>query len=199
MLRSMGSSLMMVRRYDDTLPGWGQMLANDQFYVADIDGDSRDDLYVFNGVDWSIAYLEKLQSVRNTLSFANRFDGDVPGWGDLKPNDQFYVADINGDGLQDLYVYNALDWVTEYLGVLRSTGVGGLSGSWQDDWIGNWNLGRNDLFLVGNFNGGAGWDDLYIRNTDWFGLLRSQSNSTTQVSIHPRWIHDHRFHVNGWW
>jgi hypothetical protein len=115
------------------------------------------------------------------------------------PHDQFFVADINGDGSKDLYAYNALDWDSEYLGVLLSRGDWELQGSWQKDWIGSWNLGKNDRFLVGNFNGGQGWQDLFVFNDDWFGLLRSHARAVALNSIYPRWIHEHEYHALGWW
>jgi hypothetical protein len=198
MLRSTGTNMAHVRRFDRTLPGWGDMRTNDQFYVGDFDADLRDDVYVFNGRDWSMEYLEMLRSTGSDLSFVRRFDADIPGWNGMAPNDQFFVADVNGDNRDDLYVYNAADWSTEYLGTLRSSGSS-LSGGWQDNWIGSWNLGAADKFLVANFNGGAGWDDLFVRNSDWFGLLRSQSSSVTNPAIYPKWIHNHRFHRLAWW
>jgi hypothetical protein len=198
MLSSTGSNLRFVRRFDDTLPGWDEMRRNDKFYVADFDGNRREDLYVFNGHDWSSEYLEMLRSNGTSLVNARRFDDDVPGWGGLAPEDQFFVGDINGDGRSDLYAYNASDWATEYLGVLHSSGSN-LSGSWQDDWVNSWNLGRNDRFLVGNFNGGAGWDDLFVRNADWFGTLQSYNTAVGLTAIDPKWIHDHRFHSSSWW
>jgi hypothetical protein len=198
MLASRGSDLAFIRRFDEELPGWDDMKPNDQFYVGDFDADGRQDLYVFNGRDWSMEYLEMLRSTGSNLSNSHRFDDDVPGWDGLAPNDQFFVADINGDKRADLYAYNARDWVTEYLGVLKSTGSN-LSGGWQDDWINSWNLGANDKFLIGNFNGGAGWDDLFVRNSDWFGSLQSYNSSVGLTAIDPKWIHDHRYHVQGWW
>ena len=83
--------------------------------------------------------------------------------------------------------------------MLISDGQGGLAGYWHEDWIGSWNLGALDLFLVGNFNGGAGWDDLFVRNANWFGLLRSQQQSLKLDAIYPKWIHDHLYHKDGWW
>jgi len=198
LLRSTVTDLVFVKRFDEELPGWDDMKPNDEFFVADFDGDGDDDLYVFNGRDWSMEYLQMLRSSGTSLSNAHRFDDDVPGWDGLEPNDQFFVADINGDGREDIYVYNAEDWVTEYLGVLHSSGSN-LSGSWQDDWINSWNLGANDRFLVANFNGGAGWEDLFVRNRDWFGLLRSYQGSVGLDSIYPRWIHNHNYHRLGWW
>ena len=198
MLASNGSGYDFVRRFDQTLPGWGDMKPGDEFHVGDFNGDSLSDIVVFNGGDWSMPYLEMLRSTGNDLQFVRRFDRDVPGWGEMRNHDRWWVADINGDRRADLYVYNAQDWNTQYLGVLLSSGTS-LSGGWQDDWIGSWNLGPNDKFLVSNFNGGSGWDDLLVYNDDWFGLLRSLSNSVTLTSIYPQWIHNHRYHSAGWW
>ena len=199
MLRSTGNNLVYVRRYDDKLPGWDSMKRHDEFYVGDFNADNRDDIYVFNGRDWSMEYLEMLRSDGAQLIAVRRFDGSIPGWDGMATHDKFYVADINGDNRDDLYVYNSADWVTEYLGILHSKGGNTLDGWWQSGWVNNWNLGGNDKFLVGNFNGGSGWDDLFVRNRDWFGMLRSSSSSTSLNSIYPKWIHNHRYHRLGWW
>lgn len=196
--RSTGTSLAYVRRYDRTLPGWGDMRRNDEFFPADFDADGRKDLYVFNGRDWAIEYLEMLRSTGSSLAYVRRFDATIPGWDGMAPNDQFFVADVNGDSREDLYVYNSADWITEYLGTLRSTGSN-LTGGWQSNWIGSWNLGPPDRFLVANFNGGPGWDDLFVRNANWFGLLQSNWASVGLTAIHPKWIHNHRYHRLGWW
>ena len=149
-----------------------------------------------------------LRSSGKGLSNVRRFDDSIPGW-QLRRNDQWFVADVNGDGMEDLYVYNnadptikshdGLSWDTEYLGVIRSSGSNP-SGGWQDDWIGNWNLRLNDKFLVANFNGLGGWEDLFVLNPDrWFGMLRSHSYSVQLNSIYPNWIHNHNYHSLGWW
>jgi hypothetical protein len=95
--------------------------------------------------------------------------------------------------------------------------------------VGNWNLGPNDQFLVGNFNISRNWlstvggldvagirvnsyraqaglslssfnrEDLFIRNSEWFGLLQSLTRSVRQVAIYPKWIHTVPYHVNDWW
>ena len=198
LLGSKGTYMYHIRRYDEELPGWDDMKRHDQFFVGDFNNDGTDDLYVFNGHDWSMSYLEMLRSTGNAMAYTRRYDGDVPGWDGLARHDQFFVADINGDKRKDLYVYNHNDWATEYLGILRSSG-NSLSGGWQDGWIGSWNLGAADLFLVGNFNGGSGWDDLFIRNDNWFGLLRSSRYSLSLNAIYPKWIHRHNYHNLGHW
>ncbi len=211
LFRSTGNDLQYIKRYDDELPGWGSMKQNDQFYVADFDGDADDDLYVFNGHDWSVEYLEMLKSSGTDLSNAKRFDDSVPGW-IMSRNDQWFVADIDGNGKDDLYVYNNADPAIlshngkymdmQYLGLVRSSGSD-LQAKWYGDWIGNWNLGLNDKFLVANFNGvwgsNPGWDDLFVFNTDWFGMLRSHQDSVQLNSMYPDWIHNHNYHNLGWW
>lgn len=198
MLASNGSGYSVMRRFDQTLPGWGDMKPNDEFFVGDFNRDGLSDLYVFNGPDWSMPYLEMLRTVRGTLQYVRRFDRNVPGWGEMRRHDRWMVGDINGDRRSDLYVYNALDWSTQYLGTLLSSGTS-LNGSFQGDWIGSWNLGPNDQFVVCNFNGGAGWDDLLVYNDGWFGLLRSQSDKVLMTAIYPKWIHNHAYHNLGWW
>jgi hypothetical protein len=199
MLRSTGNSLQPVRRYDDTLPGWDSMRPYDQFYVADFDANQTDDLYVFNGRDWVMGYLMSLGSTGSELVPRVRYDDIVPGWDRLMPGDIFYVADLDGNKRQDLYVFNHDDWAFEYLGLLIADGKGGLTGFWHEDWVNSWNLGTPDQFLVGNFNGGSGWDDLFVRNENWLGLLRSRQQSVTLDAIYPKWIHDHLYHRLGWW
>lgn len=198
MLRSNGRDFSFVRRFDRTLPGWDDMKPGDQFFVGDFNGDRRDDLYVFNGNDWSMPYLEMLRSSGTGLSAVRRFDRNVPGWGEMRRNDRWFVADANGDRRADLYVFNGKDWSTEYLGTLLSSGTS-LGGGFQSDWIGSWNLGAGDHFAVANFNGGSGWDDLLVYNDGWFGCLRSLSNRVALTAIYPKWIHDHRYQEYGWW
>jgi hypothetical protein len=138
-----------------------------------------------------------VKSTGTDLSFVKRYDGTIPGW-EMGPSDRLYLADVNGDGKKDLYIYNTANWDKEYLGILTSSGTG-LSGSWQKDWIGSWNLGSVDKLAVTNFNGGAGYDDLFIYNTNWFGMLRSNTTSLSQVYISPNYVHNFNYHKLGWW
>jgi hypothetical protein len=198
MLRSTGAEVVDVARYDQKLPMWEEMMPGDQFLVADFDGDKRKDLYVFNGWDYAGEYLGMLRSTGAGLVGVKRFDDFVDGWNELAPSDRFLVADVNGDGREDLYGFNAADYNTEYIGYLGSSG-GDLSGGWQADWVDDWNLGADDKLLAGNFNGMSGWDDLFIYNNDWFGMLRSYKTSSGLARIYPKWIHNHNYHGLGWW
>jgi IgA Peptidase M64/FG-GAP-like repeat len=194
MFRSTGKDLQMTARYDGDIPGWGGLARHDQLYVGDFDGDGWADLYIFNGVDWSMSYLGMFQSTGARLQMAHRYDGDVPGWGGLASHDRFLPADINGDGKTDLFVYNTQDWATEYLGRMRSTGSA-LVADFVGDWVGEWNLGPSDRYEVCNFEGARGQRDLFIHNQDWFGMI-SGWRSLSLRKIYYRWIHNYRYGRN---
>jgi hypothetical protein len=191
MLRSTGTELAGVRRHVGSLPLWGTMKSGDRFFAGDFDGDGKDDLYIFNGTDWSKAYLGMFRSTGTDLARVQYYAGSVPGWGTMKRGDQYYVADINGDGREDLYGYNATDWPTEFLGRLISNGSA-LSGGYCKDWIGDWNLGQVDRFLVADFDGDSK-DDLFVRNSNWFGMLWSQWNTLNFKRLYLRYIHNFRY------
>jgi hypothetical protein len=263
MLRSAGASLQYVRRYDHHLPSW-EMGKNEKFHVGDFTGNGRDDiavldtqswnqvhlriyasvtgglslrdryygtiqtaaggtfwqmrrkdrlhvldynndgtsdLAIFNGFDWGPVYLGMMRVVEGKIVPQKRYDNaqnNIPGW-QMRRSDRFRVADVNGDGRQDLVVYNAVNWSTQYLGILRSLEGGNLQGTWQSGWIGGWNLGLADDFHVADFRGAGGWDDLIVYNKNWLGLLRSHSNHYKLEAIYPKWIHNHRYHPSGLW
>jgi hypothetical protein len=169
------------------------MRAGDRHYVGDFDGEGKADLYVFNGDDWSIAYLGMLRSLRHGLCLVERYDGNAPGW-QMRRHDRHWLADINGDGRRDLFVYNHQDWATQYLGTMVSNGSG-LSASWRADWVGEWNLGAVDRFEVCNYEGVAGERDLFVHNQDWFGMIRATPALSLQ-RIYYRWIHNYRYGRN---
>ena len=105
LLRSNSSGFDYTIRYDKTLPGWDDMKSGDQFFVADVNADKKADLYVFNGTDWVMPYLEMLGSSGRELKAIRRFDRDVPGWGEMRKHDRWFPADLNGDESRDLYVF----------------------------------------------------------------------------------------------
>ena len=266
MLRSTGTRLVMARRYDQNLPGW-EMGKKEKFYVGDYNGDGREDFVACDRNHWSQVHFRIYTSTGSALSLRNRyygtidagavtwpmrrrdhihvldFNGDgitdistfngrdwshvylglwrvdssgrmsgvrlydtngatgateIPGW-QMQRRDKHYVADVNGDGNDDIVVYNKDNWSTQYLGMLRSNGGTRLQGSWQDDWIGSWNLGGSDSFKVADFRGTSGWDDLIVYNNGWLGLLRSYNNRFVQETLYRKWIHNHRYHKWGWW
>ena len=95
------AGLNMTARYDGDIPGWGGLARHDKLVLGDFDGDGRCDVYIFNGDDWSMTYLGMFRS-SGTAGYVRRYDGDVPGWGGLARHDQFFAADIDGNGRCDL-------------------------------------------------------------------------------------------------
>jgi hypothetical protein len=259
LLQSNGSNGMtLVRRYDNSLPGWSWMAPGDRAQVGDFDGDGRDDLLLFNGDDWAVPYLGLYRLTGSGLADGQTYEEFLPGW-TMSSGDQQFVGDFNGDGRDDIYVrnninwrgtwnstnlammastgagltraaiysdsvpgyamargdrchvadcdgdgrddlviFNATDWSTEYLAILRSTGSG-VAATKQGDSIGNWNLGAVDKIAIANFTGGTAADDVVIYNSGWFGLLRSNSTSFSNVRIYPKYIRNVPYHRLGWW
>jgi hypothetical protein len=192
MLRSSGGQLAMSKRYDANLPGW-EMRRGDRHYVGDFDGDGRADLYVFNGTDWSIAYLGMLGSTGRRLEMVKRYDGNAPGW-QMRRGDRHWIGDVNADGKADLFVFNHADWTPEYLGTMVSTGTA-LKAQWREDWVGEWNLGEVDRFEPCDYEGAGARRNLFVHNRNWFGMLRATPNLSLK-RLYYRWIHNYRFGRN---
>lgn len=192
MLRSSSTALSDINLFTSGLPGW-TMTAGDRFMTGDFDGDGKADLYVFNGSNWAYAYLLMAKSTGTGLSFTKRYDSssaaaNIPGWF-MTSGDRFWLSDANKDGRADLFVYNpATNWSTEYLGTLTSSGTS-LTGSWSADWVGGWNLGAVDKILSANYEGGPGRADIFIRNNEWFGLLRRTQSGFVMDRIYYHWIY----------
>ncbi len=192
MLRSTSTSLAMVHRYDGAMPGW-QMRPGDRHYVGDFTGNGTDDLYVFNGTDWSIAYLGMLRSTSTTLEMVHRYDANVPGW-QMRAHDRHWIGDVNGNGKADLFVYNHEDWGPEYLGTMITDGTS-LQASWREDWVGEWNLGSVDAFQPCDYEGAGGRRDLIVHNTNWLGMIRATPGLSLQ-RIYYKWIHNYEYGRN---
>ncbi len=205
-INSSSNGIVQASRYYGPIEGsnftW-TMNRKDDLHVGDFDNDGSDDLALFNGINWNGAYLGLFESQSGVLQLRRTYSNTagftpLPGWG-LQRKDRFWVSDVDGDNESDLIVYNHENWDSQYLGILRSNGNFSLAGSWQKDWIGGWNLGSADDFRVADFRGSLGWDDLFVFNTNWFGLLRSYQTAFQMESINHKWITQHRYHGWGFW
>jgi hypothetical protein len=174
------------------MPGW-TMRPGDRHYVGDFTKDGKSDLYVFNGANWSMAYLGMLRSTGTELALTRRYDGNAPGW-QMRKNDRHWIADINKDGRADLFVYNHQDWSTEYLGTMISSGTD-LAAAWKADWVGEWNLGAVDRFEPCDYEGVGGKRNLIVHNVDWLGMIRATPTLSLQ-RIYFKWIHNYRYGRN---
>ncbi|MDB5306737.1 MAG: hypothetical protein JWO38_939 [Gemmataceae bacterium] len=163
LLHSTGTGFQCVARYDGAVPGFWTFKPGDKILVGDFDGDGKADVALFNGANWSAPYLGVLRSTGTHLAGVHRYDGTVPGWA-MKPGDQFTVADFDGDGKSDLYVFNGTNWGVKYFGMLKSSGSGLSDAKLFSGSLPGWTLNTHDQFFVG----GGKKSDLYVFNgSDW--------------------------------
>jgi len=192
MLRSNGSSFSFIRRFDGDIPGWGGLARNDKIFVGDYSGNAKADLFIFNGDDWSMAYVGMFQSTGADLQMTARYDGDIPGWGGLARHDQLYVGDFNGDGKADLFIFNGDDWSMSYLGMFGSTGSGLQMAHRYDGDVPGWGgLARHDQFFPADINGDGKADLIGWNFEDWateyLGRMIS-SGSSLAASFVGDWV-----------
>lgn len=192
---STGAALALIAEYFGSLPGWTSK-ANDQYLIADFNADGKDDLYVFNGKDWGPEYMLLLKSNGSSYDYVIRYDDALPNW-NMNDNDQYYVADIDGNNKEDLYVYNPKDWSTEWIGTALSSGSGLSVATKQSDWIGGWNMGLIDKLIVDNRKSGR--DNLYIHNSVWFGYMWPGASGLYLRSMYKDYIHAFKHHDYGWY
>jgi|GEM_PF-1864453 len=106
----------------------------------------------------------------------------IDGWNLWGPDDQHFIGDFNDDGIDDVFMRKP-----EYAGLLTYNGAGFQLDSIQYDWIDSWNLSAADQHFVGNFDGVSG-DDVFIRSSEWAGLLTHNGSSFQLDSIQYDWI-----------
>ena len=156
------NGLNLIARYDGSMPGW-QFQKTDAFHVGDFDCDGKEDLFVFNGNDWSIPYVGTLRSTGSGFHPLQTYDGNMPSW-QMKPNEQHFVGDFDGDGKEDFWVFNGTNWSIPYLGTLRSNGSSLSMTARHDRNMPSWQMRPNDKHFVGDFDGdGSDWESSHPR------------------------------------
>ena len=197
MLRSDGNGFTAIKRYKNALPNAGNypMGPTDQFLVGDFNKDGRDDLIVINLWDYNKRVLTVYRSNQGTaLKFQRRYQDTLPGW-TMKSEDEFYVADFNNDGRDDLYLFNRWDWSTPQFGMIRSNGKKYINVKRYNGSIPGWTLRQWDQFYVGDWNG-DNKDDLFVFNGfDWdtafLGTLKSTGKKLEVAQVYsdnvPGW------------
>ncbi len=64
-------------------------------------------------------------------------------------------------------------------------------------WIGHWNLGRDDRERVGDLDG-DGLDEIYIRSSEWAGVLKYERGRFRSVVVQHDWIDEWSLAADDW-
>lgn len=154
--------------------------------VGDLDGDGKVEFVIRSG--WGIGVIERASSGALSLIDANSFGTTLPVVSTIRPawqlnagDDIVAIADLNGDGSQDIVIKSS-----SALGVLSITSTGDLRSRTKyangTSFYGGWRLGPTDQVVsVGNFDGYRG-EDLLVRNGWGTGFITFKSNNFTFVS-----------------
>jgi len=182
LLKSTGNGFVGTVRYDKKIGSFWTMKSNDHLYVADFNGDGKDDLLIRNGKQWNKPYVGMLRSNGSALIPTKRYDGQFTGW-QMRKDDKLYVADFDGNGKDDLYIFNGNNWSSKYLGMLRSSGNRLNRIKLYTNNAAGWKMKKGDRFYVADFNR-DGKEDLYIfngSNWKWAYLLMAKSNGNKLI------------------
>ena len=148
-----GSTL--TNRYDGDIPGWGGLARHDEFFVGDLNGDGKDDLVIFNGDDWSMAYVGMFRSQRRRLHDDRPLRRRHPRLGrpgPARPADPRRLR--RRRPLRRLSSSTATTGRCRYLGMFRSTGTGLAYVHRYDGDVPGWGgLARHDRFFAADING----------------------------------------------
>jgi hypothetical protein len=175
------------RTFRSIVPGRFSGSRRSEFFGIDMFGIS---LYRADGAGW--------EHVRTTADYISG------GWS-VRPGDTYIAGDFDGDGRDELVVYNPVWWTIPLLGLIKVNADGSLRlvARYDGDIAGWGGFKGNDRFLVGDFNG-DGRDDLLVVNfTDWpmpyVATLESKGNGFTVTARYdgdiPGWgglaLHDY--------
>jgi|GEM_PF-5073817 len=108
-------------------------------------------------------------------------NGWIGGW-NLGGGDRELVADLDGDGRDEIYI-RSNDWA----GVLKWRYGRFRSLTVQHDWIDDWNLGEDNWEHMADLDG-DGQAEIYIRSPEWAGVMKLIDEKLQLLRIHHDWI-----------
>ena len=155
------------------------MREHDVFYLGDFAGTGRSDLLIWNSRDWSSLYLGLFRQRRGAFQCIRLWEDDLPGWGGFAKNDRIYIGDFNGDGRDDLYLFNGPDWANPYLGMFRSAGSDFTAIQLYDGDVPGWGgLAEHDQFLPTDLTGDGRYGLFAWNMVDWGPNYAGRMRST---------------------
>jgi hypothetical protein len=175
-LKWQGGALVPIWMSPSPLSGTGEEWVRnfqDIFLAADVDGDGRAEIVVYNNVDLSTGVL-KWQGGALVPVWINSGPLSGPGLVWERGADEFFAADVDGDRQDELVVFN-YNWT----GVLKWDGTalvpvwldsdGTLSGGPDL----NWDRNANDGFLTADVDGDGHIEvPIYNPSDLWTGVLK---------------------------
>jgi len=170
----------------------------DRYLLADLDGNGRKELVVYNGKDWAKRYMAIFRMTGIDLAFVRVHESVAGGW-KMAPNDFHYVGDFDHDGREDLAVINTADFDGPYMGVWNSSGAGNFVAHVQKAPFGFFPLQEGTSFHVGDYSLGYLYDDLVAIRGNHVWMLRCTGTSFTAETYYPGWIQNQRYHSLGHW
>ncbi len=170
----------------------------DRYLLADLDGNGRKELVVFNGKDWAKRYMAIFRMDGINLAFVRVHENVAGGW-KMAPNDFHYVGDFDHDGREDLAVVNTADFDGPYMGVWNSSGGGNFVAHVQKAPFGFFSLQEGTSFHVGDYSLGYRYDDLVAIRGNHVWMLRCNGTSFSAETYYPGWIQNQRYHSLGHW
>lgn len=155
--------------------GQWDLRQSDEFIIGDYNGDGSKDLAIVNRSAYLSVHFVLFRSGGDSFALQRVFEGSLPDWS-LSTGDQFLFVDIDGDGAEELIVYNGADWAVPYLGIFKWQNNDLVQLARYEGDIGGWQMGSNDNFMAADFDG-DGNTDLYVVRHDaagsFLGMLKS--------------------------
>lgn len=163
------------------IDGWN-LGKNDWETVADVDGDSQDEV-VIRSAKW-IGLLKLIGAGRNSRLKLLHIKQDKVGTWVLNNNDGIFGGYFRNKQKQDILItakndIGLIEWqpTSQKFKLVKK----------QHDRIDGWNIGTGNKFYVGDFDG-DGLDEIYIRSPKWAGIIKWQNNRFNLLWIKQNFI-----------